>query len=93
MILNGIDVADFAPIGRSGAKACAPRWRSQPGERNFVWIAVGRLAPAKDYPNLLRAFAAVRAEEPDAQLWVAGDARGDRRPPLQALANELRNRR
>jgi len=50
---------------------------------------VGRLAPAKDYPNLLRAFAAVRSQKPETQLWVAGDARGDERKPLDAHAKEL----
>jgi glycosyltransferase involved in cell wall biosynthesis len=59
------------------------------GSAEFIWLAVGRLAPAKDYPNLLRAFAAVRAKKPDAQLWIAGDARGDERAPLESLATEL----
>ena len=62
----------------SEGKKCAPRWGSRRGAATFIWLAVGRLAPAKDYPNMLLAFAAaVRAEKSDAQLWVAGDARGD----------------
>jgi glycosyltransferase involved in cell wall biosynthesis len=43
---------------------------------SFIWLAVGRLVPAKDYPNMLRAFKQVRAKFPDAQLWIAG-ARAD----------------
>jgi glycosyltransferase involved in cell wall biosynthesis len=41
---------------------------------SFVWFAAGRLVPAKDFPNLLRAFRLVRAANPDAQLWIAGAA-------------------
>src|ERR1700689_2744143 len=56
----------------------------------FIWLAVGRLAPAKDHPNMLFAFAAaVRTEKSDAQLWVAGDARGDERTALETLAKDL----
>jgi glycosyltransferase involved in cell wall biosynthesis len=88
VILNGIDVAGFAPSAER-----KERMRAQvgiaAGSATFIWLAVGRIAPAKDYPNLLRAFAAVRTEKPHAQLWVAGDARGDQKPPLEALAKEL----
>ncbi len=60
------------------------------GSPTFIWLAVGRLAPAKDYPNMLPAFAAaVRAEKSDAQLWVAGDARGDEKTPLETLAKDF----
>ena len=48
----------------------------------FVWLAVGRLAPAKDYPNLLRAWAQVHSMHPKAQLWIAGE--GD----ISALVQE-----
>jgi len=27
---------------------------------SFIWLAAGRLVPAKDFPNLLRAFKQVR---------------------------------
>jgi glycosyltransferase involved in cell wall biosynthesis len=39
----------------------------------FVWLAAGRIVPAKDFPNLLRAFAEVRRSIPEAQLWIAGE--------------------
>jgi glycosyltransferase involved in cell wall biosynthesis len=89
VILNGIDVGGFAPNAeqRAGARA---EMGIAAGSAEFVWLAVGRLAPAKDYPNLLRAFAAVCAQRPAARLWVAGDARGDERAPLELLAKELR---
>ena len=89
VILNGIDVAAFAPSPVRKEKMRAEMGIAT-GSATFVWLAVGRLAPAKDYPNLLRAFAAVRTEKPDAVLWVAGDARGDQKPPLEALAKQLK---
>jgi len=91
VILNGIDAGGFVPDAARRARVRAEmgislRAATAPG---FVWLAVGRLVPAKDYPNLLRAFAAVRAEKPDAQLWVAGEAFEDERKPLDTLAKEL----
>lgn len=51
---------------------------------SFRWIAVGRLAPVKDYPTLLRAFAAL----PDsAHLQIAGS--GPEEDALRALAAQL----
>jgi glycosyltransferase involved in cell wall biosynthesis len=51
-----------------------------------VVLAVGRMAPAKDYPTLLRAFAKVRAQRP-ARLLILGE--GKERPALEALTQEL----
>ena len=44
------------------------------------------MAPEKDYPTLLRAFAKVRAQRP-ARLLILGE--GKERPALQALTQEL----
>ena len=74
VLTNGIDTEAFAP-NRSRRKQV--RVEMQAGTK-FVWMAVGRLAPAKDYPNLLRAFAKVRREKPNACLWIAGE--GDLQP-------------
>jgi glycosyltransferase involved in cell wall biosynthesis len=49
-------------------------------------MGVGRLAPQKDFPTLIRAFAAVRARRP-ARLVILGE--GEDRPALEALAAEL----
>ena len=55
VILNGIDVQEFAPNEESGARVRAEIGVSDAREEaEFVWLAVGRLAPAKDYPNLLQ---------------------------------------
>ena len=68
VLTNGIDVAEFTPNDecRNLARAAMDAGES------FIWLAAGRLVPAKDLPNLLRAFKQVRAVIPDAQLWIAG---------------------
>jgi glycosyltransferase involved in cell wall biosynthesis len=55
--------------------------------QEFVWLAVGRFETAKDYPNMLRAFAAVRERHPGAVLLLAG--RGALQIETEALAREL----
>jgi glycosyltransferase involved in cell wall biosynthesis len=49
-------------------------------------VAAGRLAPAKDFPTLLRALARVRSERP-ARLVILGE--GGRREQIEQLAREL----
>jgi glycosyltransferase involved in cell wall biosynthesis len=53
----------------------------------FAWLAVGRFEHAKDYPNMLRAFARVREEQPGAVLLLVG--RGSLQPGTEALAAAL----
>jgi glycosyltransferase involved in cell wall biosynthesis len=56
-------------------------------ESTRVLVCVGRLAPQKDHPTLLRALALL---PPDVELLVVGgDPFGDGRERLQALAQEL----
>lgn len=70
VLMNGIDTAEFASdAGRRASTRAQVKVKSE-----FVWLAVGRIVPAKDYPNLIEAFRQVRAIISDAQLWVAGDA-------------------
>ena len=68
VIPNAIDIARFA-----GVKS-RERIRSNLGvqEGQFLWLAAGRLHAAKDYPNLLRAFAEVARRRAEAQLVIAG---------------------
>ncbi len=90
MILNGIDVREFAPDEVSGARIRAEIGVSEAKEESeFVWLAVGRLVPNKDYPNLLRAFAEVRQGRSDARLWIAGDAAMGQIAALQQLRSEF----
>ena len=76
VLTNGIDAVEFSP---DAGRRAAMRSAMGVGEE-FVWLAAGRVVPAKDYPNLLRAFAQVRAAQPGAQLWIAGSGDpGDRK--------------
>ena len=56
---------------------------------DFIWLAAGRLAPAKDYPNLLRAFARLCSAHPRTQLWIAGHGTASALAELEDLAREL----
>jgi glycosyltransferase involved in cell wall biosynthesis len=50
--------------------------RSELGWRDhFVWLAIGRLELAKDYPNLIQAFKKVHAKSPSVRLAIAGEGR------------------
>jgi glycosyltransferase involved in cell wall biosynthesis len=85
VLTNGIDLAEFAPNAERRA-----RLRAQMGvQEGFVWLAAGRIVPAKDFPNLLRAFTRVRAEIPEARLWIAGEALDAGSEAIQAQAAEL----
>ena len=53
----------------------------------FLWLAVGRLAPAKDYPTMLSAFAELSRDRPEAMLAIAGD--GPLRGEIEALVRRL----
>ena len=53
----------------------------------FLWLAVGRLDEAKDYPNLLRAFSTLAQRHPYARLAIAGD--GPLRRDLQSMFQRL----
>ena len=85
VLANGIDLAEFAP---SAERRGLIRAQMSVGEE-FVWLAAGRIVPAKDFPNLLRAFARVRGEFPEARLWIAGDALRAGSEAIQAQAAEL----
>jgi len=81
VVPNGIDCEGFTfnPEARR-------RLREQLGvDRDFVWLAVGRLELQKAYPTMLRAFAQLRSE--GQTLLICG--RGSLRDQLAALAVEL----
>jgi len=85
VLTNGIDTVEFAPSRERREKARKTMGAS--GE--FIWLAAGRIVPAKDYPNLLRGFAGVRAASLGAQLWIAGESSGPEAAAVKALAGEL----
>ncbi|MGA2276048.1 MAG: glycosyltransferase [Terracidiphilus sp.] len=85
VITNGIDTVEFTPTPDRRAHL-----RSEMGiSGEFVWFTAGRIAPAKDYPNLLQAFAQAWASFPAAQLWIAGSGRDEASARIQAQAAEL----
>ena len=53
----------------------------------FTVLYAGRLGPEKNIGYLMKAFAALLRQVPDAALWIAG--RGPEGPALEALAEEL----
>jgi glycosyltransferase involved in cell wall biosynthesis len=83
---NGIDTAEFAPSAERRAAMRA----AMGADDEFIWLTAGRVVPAKDYQNLLRAFARVRTARADARLWVAGEFGGAQGGRVRALAAELR---
>ena len=82
---NGIDTVEFAP-----SPARRETMRSElSAHSDFIWLTAGRLSPSKDYPNLLRAFALVHAQAPNARLLIAGQATVAQLSAMQALTAEL----
>jgi glycosyltransferase involved in cell wall biosynthesis len=69
VVSNAIDIEEFAP---NAERRLDPR-ESLGADDNFVWLAVGRVAPGKDYPNLLPAFTRILEHDPNAHLWIAGE--------------------
>lgn len=87
---NAFDLAEYAPKpGRCALVRARVDGMASAATPPFVWLAAGRIAPAKDYPNLLHAFALVHASRPDTQLWIAGDGPQELLQSLRALALEL----
>jgi glycosyltransferase involved in cell wall biosynthesis len=85
VVPNGIDTDEFAP--RVERRACMRMEMGANGD--FVWLAAGRIAPAKDYPNLLRAFSRLRIVRSDVRLWIAAETGGDEFQRAKMLIVEL----
>ncbi len=84
VVANGIDTEEFAPSTERRVQM-----RLQMGaEGRFIWLTAGRVVAAKDYPNLLRAFAEVHAECAKTQLWIAGPADGPEFAKCRDLVEE-----
>ena len=69
VLTNGIDLTDFDP-NRSRRRSMR---QAMSVSNEFIWLAIGRIAPAKDYPNLLHAFIELQKQQPNARLWIAGE--------------------
>jgi glycosyltransferase involved in cell wall biosynthesis len=85
VVPNGIEITEFSP---STVRREETRAAMGAGDE-FIWVTAGRIAPAKDYPNLLRAFACVRAARPKTRLWIAAGTTGAEFERLQTLARSL----
>lgn len=71
VIGNGVDPERFRPCASQRLMTRASlEWKDA-----FVWLAVGRLEIAKDYPTLIRAFQTVHQQSPWCKLAIAGDGR------------------
>lgn len=80
---NGIDVSRF-----SFQKEKRRELRDEMHVTDtFVWLSIGRLTAAKDYPNLLDAFDKVRSHMQDVQLWIIGE--GEDKQSLLSLIETL----
>ena len=83
VIPNAVEVKQF------DTGVCRGRTRSDLGitDSQFLWLAAGRLTPAKDYPNLIRAFSTLAQRRADTQLAIAG--KGPLRHDLSRQINDL----
>ncbi len=80
VLYNGVDTARFTTVDRRSARLQL----DLPGEA-YVVGSIGRLVAVKNYPLLLRAFAA--QSDPNAYLVLAGD--GPEHAALSALSEQL----
>jgi glycosyltransferase involved in cell wall biosynthesis len=85
VIANGVDTERMRNVPPGTGDMLRSSFGATAAE--FVWLAVGRFEIAKDYPNLLRAFARVRAARPDAVLVIVGQ--GSLQGEAEALTAEL----
>jgi glycosyltransferase involved in cell wall biosynthesis len=85
MILNGVDADAFSPAAGARSQADLRRERGIP-EAAFAVGSVGRFSPEKQYPLLVRAFAAARRRVPGSVLVLIGDGR--ERGNVEAAAAE-----
>jgi glycosyltransferase involved in cell wall biosynthesis len=79
VVTNGVDTEEFSPSQERRMETRAAMGVAS----EFVWLAAGRVVPAKDFPNLLRAFEIVRAEFPTAQLWLAGEGASGKQSSME----------
>jgi len=86
----GIDVAHFASDAQRRARMRTEMGAAAGSGAEFIWLAVGRISPAKDYPNLLEAFAQLRKQRAGTRLWIVGGGEANARiAELRAIGAEI----
>jgi glycosyltransferase involved in cell wall biosynthesis len=82
---NPVDADEFAPCGPQRRRELRARFGLDPSAPAVIFV--GRLAPEKELPSLIRALAAARRDVPNAALVLVGD--GPMRSDLETLAAGL----
>lgn len=82
-VTNGIDT-DFFQLSTQARQQLRSEFKL---EDKKVFIAIGRFHEAKDYPNLLNAFATLVQNIPNAYLLIVGD--GELRADIEDQINSL----
>jgi glycosyltransferase involved in cell wall biosynthesis len=82
VVPNAVDTSRFRHLPHARA---AIRHELGAGD-GFVWLAVGRFEPAKDYPTMIAAFGRVSAERPHSQLVLVG--KGSLKEEVQRLVRQ-----
>lgn len=81
---RGVDAGAFNPACRSAALRA--RWRAEGGDAP-VLIHVGRVAPEKNLDLAIRAYRAIKAQQPAARMLMVGD--GPLRATLEAANPDI----
>lgn len=84
VVYNGIDTDKFV-YNQDSRETLRKQLRL--GDNNFLFLAVGRLTEQKDYPNLLRAFTEVHADNANVKLAIVG--KGDLKQSIEDIINDL----
>lgn len=84
VVFNGVDTSIFKP---DSEKRFYLRQLADVADNDKIILSVGRLTAAKDFPNLLNAFAGLSHMQGTFKLWIVGD--GDDRLALTALVEKL----
>lgn len=69
LLARGVNTKVFSPTHRS--ESLRARYGAQP--QDLLVVHVSRLAPEKNYPLLVRAFAAIRRAQPSAKFVIVSD--------------------
>jgi glycosyltransferase involved in cell wall biosynthesis len=83
----GLRPGQVTTVHNGIADGVAPAPERREAGRPVTFIATGRLAPVKNHPLLLRAFAHVARELPETRLLLVGD--GPQRAEIERLVDQL----